>query len=122
VELPPFDDRGVLPATDHGAPYRISAEDLERRFVAELGSASWRRRLMAGWKELAALVWDDCPGAYWWIWGGFVTNHPEPRFGDHESLTCAVFLQHAELTALPTIGWEPCCGAFSRRRAASESM
>ena len=100
MTLPDFDGRGVLPPTEHGEPHLADSSEVEQRFVVDRDSQEWRIRLMRGWHETSQAIWEDCPGAYWWLWGTFVTQHLEPRFGDRETLTCAVFLPDDDLSAL----------------------
>lgn len=57
---------------------------------------------MDGFRNVAMLVKDDCLGAYWWVWGRFVSNLAEPQFGDREALTCLAFLPLVDLDALPS--------------------
>jgi len=40
----------------------------------------------------------DRAEAIWWLWGCFVSNHEEPLFGEHESMSCLVILPVAGLT------------------------
>jgi hypothetical protein len=54
--IPTFDARGLLPATEHGEGYLCTAEEIRQRFVAELGSPSWRVDLFAGWERLSGMV------------------------------------------------------------------
>lgn len=100
VALPPFDDRGVLPPTDTGVPYPATLFEVRRRFVVEQAGQPWRRQLFRGWLRLALHVDRQCPGAYWWLWGSFVSAQAQPRFGDREALTCLVLLPYVETSVM----------------------
>lgn len=95
--IPDFDVRGLLPPSSHGEGYQCGLGEIRRRFVEDLGSPAWRVGLMAGVEKLTGVVWSMVPSAWWWLWGCFVSNHPEPLFGDREVITAVVVLPVADL-------------------------
>lgn len=100
--IPGFSVHGLLPPGPLDAGYLATVEEVEANFVGALGSPEWRVALFEGWRSVSAAVWEDVPGARWWLWGCFVSNHPIPLHGQHESLTSLVILPEGEVAAL---GW-----------------
>jgi hypothetical protein len=97
MTIPAFDGRGLLPPTTNGPGYTCSAEEVQTRFVTDLGSPEWRVGLFDGWDLLRRAVRQLVPSARWWLWGCFVSNHVAPLFGEHETLNALVILPVAEL-------------------------
>lgn len=88
--LPDFDERGLLPPTPDGSPYRCSVLDVEQRFVA--GQQPWRRELFDGWDILRSGVAVLAPATRWWLWGNFISAHEEPLYGDAQTIDAIALL------------------------------
>jgi hypothetical protein len=97
MTIPAFDHRGLLPPNLNGAGYVCTPEEIETRLVGELGAPVWRLALYNGWDSVRRTVLSLAPTARWWLWGCFVSNHPEPLWGDLEVLSSIVILPVTEL-------------------------
>lgn len=97
MTIPDFDARGLLPPDSNGVGYQCQADEVQARFVTELGSPRWRVDLFDRWDLLRRGVRQLVPSARWWLWGCFVSNHAIPLFGDYETLSALVILPVAEL-------------------------
>jgi hypothetical protein len=95
--IPEFAGTGLLPPEPLGRGYICTPTEIEQRFVKDLGSPEWRSRLFRGWHTVREQVGETVPSASWWIWGCFVSNHPEPVWGDGEKLSCITILPESEV-------------------------
>ena len=95
--IPPFDDRGLLPSEPMNQGYGCTPAEVEQRFVIELGSPVWRARLFREWTLVSDAVRGVVPSARWWLWGCFVSNHPEPLWGESETMSSLVILPEPDL-------------------------
>ncbi len=100
IVIPPFTADGVLPATPDGEPYQCAVPDVERRFVTEQGSPTWRRVLFDGWDLVRSSVDVVAPNARWWIWGSLVTDRATPLFGEMAVVDVALIIPVTE----PSLG------------------
>lgn len=94
--IPEFDPRGLLSLPADGLPFATSLDEIERRLVIDLGSPEWRVRLFSGLKVVHATVASLVPSARWWLWGCFVSNHPEPLDGKHQVISALTVLPDVE--------------------------
>jgi hypothetical protein len=67
-------------------------QELENRFVLDLGAPPWRRVLWDGLELLSMSIKIAAPNARWWVWGSFTTNRAAPLFGARESLDVALIV------------------------------
>lgn len=90
--LPEFSPGGLLPPSASGEPYSATIDEIRIVFVEPFPDAPWRLDLFRQWALVRAFVESMIPGARWWLWGCFVSNHEEPLFGEYQSLSSLVFL------------------------------
>lgn len=95
--LPPFDSNGLLPPTPHGEPYVCTVDEVRRHFVDDLGAPAWRVALFEGWDLVRRGVGLLVPSSRWWLWGCFVSSHPEPVFGQFETVQALVICPAVDL-------------------------
>lgn len=103
MTVPAFDERGLLPPTEHGEGYVCTPSEIRQRFVVELGDTVWRASLFQGWDELRPGR-SVVPSAWWWLWGCFVSDHVRPLWGDDEVRDAVVVLAVQELVRKPEHG------------------
>jgi hypothetical protein len=93
--IPPFDEHGLLPPSDF--PYQTTMDEIEQRFVLDVGSAAWRVELLDGFKLVCSAVGGTVPSARWWLWGCFVSNHAEPVMGNNQVMNSLAILPVRDL-------------------------
>jgi hypothetical protein len=95
--IPEFGPGGLLLPNEQSLPYQCTLEEVERRLVTDMGSPAWRVRLFQGWATVRSSVHELVPTARWWLWGCFVSNHPDPLWGSDEVLSSLVILPADEM-------------------------
>jgi hypothetical protein len=98
--IPSFDTSGLLPPSPGDQPYPATMDELDRRFVLDLGSLAWRVELRDGFQVVRAAVADFVPSARWWLWGCFISSHAEPAMGNHQVMSALVILPESEVRTL----------------------